>query len=83
MHWETWYAGGSRAGGTWTRYLPDDALLRVCPACHVAMNAKDAVELRCDKRSVLENYLIHGGVVVVGLFVIYALPLLLSNFVCH
>lgn len=83
MHWESWHGGGDRAGGYWTRYLPSGALLKVCPACKVALNAKDALELARDRRSVCENVLLYGVVVVGGLAALIGLPFLLGHFVCH
>ncbi len=81
MHWETWFAGGSRGGASWTRYLPNGALLRICPACEATLNARDAAALAHDHTMV--RFQVIGSLVLLlgGLFAIYGLPFLLSHFV--
>lgn len=82
MHWETWTVAGYRHSTSWTQYLPNGALLKVCPACNAALNAKDAVELVHDRRLARENYLLFAAVLL-AFVAIFALPFLLGHFVYH
>lgn len=83
MHWETWFAGGLRGGNSWTRYLPNGALLRVCPACKAALNSKDAVELADDHAMVRFQVIGSLALLFGSLVAIFGLPFLLGHFVCH
>ncbi|HKW21525.1 MAG TPA: hypothetical protein VJO13_09135 [Ktedonobacterales bacterium] len=83
MHWETWFAGGYRGGQSWTRYLPDDVVLKVCLQCNATLNARDAVELARDHAMVRFQILLSLGMLFGGFLAIVALPFLLGHFVCH
>jgi hypothetical protein len=82
MHWETWTVAGYRHSRSWTQYLPNGVLLKVCSTCNATLNAKDAVELARDRRSIRDNYLMFGTTLLI-ITAIFALPYLLGHFVCH
>src|SRR6185437_6934059 len=82
MHWDQFSAGGQHGGTRWTRYLPTGEKLPVCPDCDTALIAEEMPE-RARDRVLARKTMFRQLGLMLGVFTVFAIPILLGIFFCR